>query len=372
MNRRCPSSILGLLFTLLAIGCQSRLESEYAATHGDSVNGVRVFLSYLKAQKHSVSIAGSLSPSVYDGGDVLIYFDRGAGISSSAQTWLTRWLWDIPGRDLILVCRDADAEVQYWEQVLNEYASQYSAEQIQRIQDELNSAKVRERYNARREVELTHDGWYGQKPLEGEARLIEQVSVHEEWQQYFPSTDGFQIRQCRKLVLPEGAEPLVTAGDDVLVSRQQVGESNVWVVANATLLFNYPLINHQNRRLAGALSASLGEERWIVLVRNAILGQDVKSDPPTLWGLLTIHPINWISAHVFVALLLYILYGLAIFGRPREIVRRESYRFARHIQAMGKLLQATGDVAFAQQKIAAYKRHKQSTVDDTSKPQEKV
>ena len=72
------------------------------------------------------------------------------------------------------------------------------------------------------------------------------------------------------------------------------------------------------------------------------------------------------------ALLMFCWWKLPIFGRPRVNVDTEDQRFGRHVEALGKLLQRTGDSTFARLAIRDWQRTGpiraagQSTVDGDS------
>lgn len=352
-----------VLLAVVLTGCGKEVNSDYAAFRGDSVNGVRVFIDFLKSRENRVGVSRDFKPAMFYSADVLVHFSEGYQWSSEVQNWLRVWLEDEPDRDLILVLRGYDAEVDYWNDALAKNPDGYTDQQRQSISSQLDEAKARETHYTRSEINLNDEAWYGSQPVK-QVVEIDTLEMEEEWAEHFEQLDGFRRRLYRQLLLPEDAEPVVWSGDHVLVARQYIGDSTLWIVADGSFLFNYSLISHQNRRLAAAFADALGPDRSIVFVREARIGEDEAPSAPTLWRFLTISPINWIAGHVFVALLAYILYRVAIFGRPREISHRECYRFGRHVEALGKLLQATRDVSFAQSRIAAYKRHKSTTKDD--------
>lgn len=356
-----------LAAVILFAGCSRSINSDYAAVRGDSVNGVSVFIDYLKSQGHRVGSARDFKPGMDYSADVLVHFSDGNLPYQDVLDWLEIWLEE-PDVHVVWVFRGYDAEIDYWNDALKLHGDDYTAKQQESIRQQLSDAQFRESFYANKVTRPHVEGWFDYKVTPAETKEVHTVEVAEDWERYFDDLSGFRIRTRQKMEIPEDAEPMVWTEDgDVLVSRQAVGQGYFWAVSNASFLVNYGLIPHQHRRLAAALTDSLGEERRIVFVRRAELGEDVPPQAATLWRFLTISPINWIAGHLFVALLAYILYRFAIFGRPKEVRRRESYRFGKHVEALGKMLQSTGDVDFARSRLAAYKRHRSPTREEHSK-----
>ena len=120
-------------FACLSAGCGKGVNSSYAALRGDSVNGVRVFIDYLKSQGHRVGASRQINPSLDNSADVIIHFDDGSGLSDETRDWLQYWLEEEPGRDLILVLRSYDAEVDYWNDALARNPQGYTQAQRKSI-----------------------------------------------------------------------------------------------------------------------------------------------------------------------------------------------------------------------------------------------
>ena len=63
---------------------------------------------------------------------------------------------------------------------------------------------------------------------------------------------------------------------------------------------------------------------------------------------------NWILLHLTVLGIIFCFAILPIFGRPRRIPPDDVSDFAKHIAAVGDLLERGGDRSFARQRVQAY------------------
>ena len=115
-TRRCPPPVLvaALLASTLAGGCRSRLDAEYGAVRGSSINGISAFVRLLRDAGHSPTVREFLPESVEPQYDAVVVFDHEvAGLSAAAAERLLGMLESERPRTLLVVLRDSDCLVGY-------------------------------------------------------------------------------------------------------------------------------------------------------------------------------------------------------------------------------------------------------------------
>ena len=105
---------------VIGSGCsQQGPETIYGSAEGTSLNGTRTFADLLRHQGHTVRSAWSLTEPLAGWANVLVRFSTKPGpIDRDEADWYSEWLDGEPGRSLIYVVRDYDAEPEYWDRVV--------------------------------------------------------------------------------------------------------------------------------------------------------------------------------------------------------------------------------------------------------------
>ena len=159
-------------------------------------------------------------------------------------------------------------------------------------------------------------------------------------------------------------ETLLASGRDPLVTRlsdKQWGDGQVIVVTNGSFVLNYPLVNHENRKLAGKLVAECGAAGRAVFIESGpggpkVLDKEPASGDPTALELLKVWPLNAILLHLVILGIVFCLARSPIFGRPRELPPDSPADFGKHVAALGQLLARTQDRHYAQARLAHYRQ----------------
>ena len=157
------------------------------------------------------------------------------------------------------------------------------------------------------------------------------------------------------------ADVLLESKGDMIVSRRYVGESRMFVVANGSFLLNLPLVNHEHRRLAGKLVEQIGPNPQTVVFLESRY-----HDPPILSSdsmsgagcaeIFSIWPTNWILIQLAIVGIIFCFWKMPIFGPTQQAKRRSSSDFGRHVDAVGELLELSGDEAFAHERLRQYRQ----------------
>lgn len=141
-----------------------------------------------------------------------------------------------------------------------------------------------------------------------------------------------------------------------IVSKPSWSGSRIVLLANASLLSNLSLTFDGNRIIANRLIGTFASGRvgFLSQPQDPIV-LDGDNSSSGLTSLLT-KPVNLLTAHLVFLGLVALLYLWPIFGRPAELPTPSTQNFSQHINALGSLLQKTGDEFYARTTIADYFR----------------
>jgi len=393
---------LRLTFVLMAAavcgGCfEERIDATYGkrrgASGGRSVNGTRVLADMFELAGHRVTTWTRLSPGL-EQYDVIVWFPDDFNAPTRQQRYfLEEWLAAEDGRVLIYVGRDYDAEIAYWEAVQPSAPPQQAVEFARKLAEakarhtsRRNAMKaesfgrwfVARRDRPKRKVFHLEGPWaegmdaskteivvhsrldppdeadHAALGTEAEAEAEFVWEVDESWKPWDDVDDE----------LPAFSEPLLFSENDMLVYKvtdYYWQSSRIYVVANGSFLLNLPLVNHEHRKLADQLIEACGDPpKRVAFIESGPGGPEVHEvEPhtryPTGWEALTTWPLSAILLHAAIIGILYCFARFAIFGRPRHLPETEASDFGKHIEALGKNLQRSGDVSFARNRIEHYK-----------------
>lgn len=156
-------------------------------------------------------------------------------------------------------------------------------------------------------------------------------------------------------------------------------DSQIIVVSNGSFLLNLPLVNHQHRLLAGKLidECEFQSGMSIAFLESGRAGVPVHEQEPkphSYIELLRTWPVNVILLHALGLGLLFCFVFFPIFGRPIERTLKRMEKgvpiyvsigsqttgdsdFGKHIEALGEMMQRTGEVQYAQARIRHYQQN---------------
>ncbi len=353
----------GILLLLLAAaaGCQEDIDTFYGRRRGtpgsSSVNGTAVLAEMFEYEGHRAFSWAALSPRLNERADVLVWFPNDFDPPTpEVREWLEEWLTDRPGRTLIYVGRDFDAARWYWKKVLPGASANEAAEIRQR-----RIAAKTDFGMARLQLPASDDcDWFTVKG-KSQHRNVRTLAGHPAWLQEVEPSKA-EIELFGRVVPPDDAEVLLRSKKDVLVSRQGRDESQLIVVANGSFLLNAMLVNHEHRKLAGQLIEEVGPpEKTVVFLESFPGGPPIRdNDPipgmPTGMEIFHIWPTNWILLHLAIVGIIFCFARYPLFGRPREPEPESPSDFGKHIDALGELLERSGDETYALSRLSHYRR----------------
>jgi hypothetical protein len=395
-----------VLVTLLALaGCKQKaeLDTAYGKTGGTpglrSVNGTSVLAEMFEREGATVTTIQRFSPRL-ERADIIVWApDDPDPPSAKHREYLEDWLAEGSGRTVIYIGRDYDATVDYWRQALPHARPEQAAE----YQRKLAEAISLQTFHRKHPPEDQTTPWF-----DTEARPYRTVTKQEG-----PWSAGIDPAKMKlelgvRYSVPEKTEGITYYGYDyvheVLLSSNQEPlvmqvvspdwyDGRLLIVTNGSFLLNLPLINKENRKLAGRLiEATQPEGRRVAFVESEkggppIRHREERPQPRTGFEMLTIWPLNVVLLHVLFWLLLACVCLYPVFGRPRKlydaVVRQVmvattplaslllSYRpenlqdespttsgdFGKHLSALGEMLSLTGDHEYATAKLQHYLDH---------------
>ncbi len=340
----------------LAAGCDRDPEMAYGTLRGESLNGVSAFVQLLRDAGHRTATRRRLAERMVGRHDVAIVFAADFGApDAEARDLLTRFLAAEGDQTLVYVLRDSDAAIDYWKAIAQ--APGLPADKAATARANHQAAAVELRFDTAAAV--TADPVdrsplaYGlatrtqpvRTPIEVDLVGDPAASIAARW----------ELR--RRLEPPRVTTPLWTrAGEPLLVASR--GADRTLLVASAAPLVNGGLVDQGNRQLAAALVAELPEDARVVVVGSAKVGSEneEREARPSVWRLVAVPPHPWIFGQAVVAMLLFCWWKAPIFGRPRREEGGRPEDFGHHITALGSLLRRSRDEAFAQARLAAWRR----------------
>jgi uncharacterized protein DUF4350 len=360
-----PLTTLHFLLFLLLLPLAGCTDPELQTTYGQrtgpfaysSVNGTAVFSGMFEQAGDTVFSWNVLSPRLHARVDAIVWFpDDFEPPSNEVCTWLEDWLDGNPGRTLIYVGRDFDATSSYWKAV-GPLAPAKDAQEIQRRE---KTAWVDFR-TARKEIpEDQEHAWFTvEKKLN--RRNVTTLDGKKEWTQGIDPAK-LEIKLNGRFVASPDFDLLLEADGDVLISRQERLDSQLVVVTNGSFLLNYPLINHEHRKLAGRLIDAVGPPgQTVVFLESSaggpeILDHDPMVGPPSGLDIFNLWPTNWILIHLSIAGIIFCFARFPIFGRPLEPKADATSDFDKHITALGELLAQSRDTSYAMTRLKHYRR----------------
>jgi hypothetical protein len=333
-----------------------------------SVNGTSVLASMFERAGHRVTSIHKLNRSI-EKFDVIVWFPDSFQVpSQNARDFLETWVYAKPNRTLVYIGRDYDALPDYWSQIVK------SAPPTRQADYERREALARSEADTKRlAMPLTEPcEWFTMK-AELPSRKIDSLDG--------PWASGVDAAKCEihlkgRLDIPDpedGAtadferpevDILLQSENDILahrVAQSWWNGSSVIVVANGSFTLNMPLVNHENRKLAGRLIDSScgqsGGKSVAFLETGEFIVVDTRKgrgDSLSALRLLTEWPISFMLIH-FAALGIACCIALSpIFGRAKHLPPQVTADFGQHVKAIGSHLARTKDAAYARTKIDQY------------------
>ncbi len=380
-HRQIPWKMRWLLVVglILVTGCgRESLDGTYGRRRGSpgatSVNGTAVLSEMFRQAGCTVVSRRFLSPRIHNH-DVIVWApDDFQPPDDETRRFLEDWLFREPGRTLVYIGRDYDAQIAYWEAVLDMATADQRVEVLRRLAQALaaHSARRATMPDGERTAWFTILRDAASDPVDASA-----------WTGTWTQDDRLQASKLSPEIVGR-LEPPPSADDDdddgngngngyrsevllqgppgilayrLIPARQP--DSQILVMTNGSFLLNLPLMEEEHRRLAARLIVDCGAPAKVVFFESGLDGafvfqQEPGSRHPTGLEAFTVWPLGGILWHFLALGVLYLFARLAIFGRPQQLPPESTSDFGRHVHALGELLAATGQADQARRQLAQF------------------
>ena len=192
--------------------------------------------------------------------------------------------------------------------------------------------------------------------VQGEPHRVEELRSESGWLKGV-DVEKTDLHLGHAPVFDDWFEPLLETEDGPFVARTRRDDSQIIIVANGSFLLNYPLVNHEHRKLAARLVETADTQGRVVFVESGSGGLQIgENDKPAQsgWDIATRPPFNLMLAQ-FVALgVVFCFCRWPVFGRPKRLEGESLTDFGKHITALGRLLRIEGDHTFAEEEVRKY------------------
>ncbi len=436
-RRRRPSS-LGLLILCVgfigAAGCSSTVTQDYGTSEGlsarSSPGGLSIFREMVETRRMKTYTVRSLSPANMMRLNTIVWCpDHFATHDKETYVWLQTWMSQ-GEKTLVYIGRDFSPHAAYWQAVAEQTSgdsAKVADHDIARDQAAYEQSlvdgkrrSVRSRllmpwckwdlsWSSDKKIEDFSGPWA--KSLEtSESRIVlrsgpEPLRVAElntlktemDWESQLPLAtpqgvgyekqwmpndsslrdvanrlDASQLPRWTTLLASSDQVPILS-----LANAGSVADSRVLSISNHSLLCNFSMISPMHRGLALQVidQFASGGVGFISGERDPLIRDDQGEDQQRGFEMLTVWPLNVVTIHAAFLGIAIIIAAFPIFGRPKRLPGSSTSDFGMHIDAVGEMMQRSGDSVFAIQMIAEYFRSVRgdhaspwSTLDQKSTP----
>ncbi len=390
-----PLALLVVGVGLYFYGSRSRaenLDSVYGKRSGRqataSVNGTRVLAEMFIKNGHRVRTLSRLSPGINQRADVIVWIpDSFEPPDKKQREFLESWLAQGRGRTLIYVGRDYDAAGEYYQKIAPllkpseavtfkrfeaEAKADYDSRRWEMPQEQYARWFTARRDGTKHVAKGLRGPWAAGIDSSKTEILIEG--------RLDPPVETDRTDKTADPPLPKTITPLLwSAGDgpieyaygatyptkDAIVTRitdPAFGTGQVIVVTNGSFVLNYPLVNHEHRKLAGKLIEECAPGANVAFIESkngepTVLDKEPEAaEGAGLFDVARVWPLNAIVIHLTILGIIYCLAKSPIFGRARELPSEASADFGKHVTALGQLMARSKDRAYAEQRIQQYQQ----------------
>jgi hypothetical protein len=345
---------------LFPVGCgPTEVDTTYGRSRGTSINGTGAFAELLRQEGHEVRAAIRATSTLAGWANVVVRFSAHPGPPDQKEgKWLFDWLMAEPGRKVVYVPRDFDAEPEFWEAMLAAEPKGANPEVLERI---------------KKKRDLAAWSWVADLPPNPK-----QPATAADWFAVGPRPPA--PSPCKKLEGPwadevdaakaavwkhegfkaEGDEVVCLRGDGtpLVLTWSFDNGSQVLAVANASFLLNASLLNPARRPLTMRVAGWIGPGPVHVALVEGSRALDGASESASSspFHLFTVRPFGWVATHLLIFLLLLALSIAVRLGRPRPEPPSGVERPSAHPEALGALLARTGRADAARSLLEAYRR----------------
>lgn len=349
------------------------LPVEYGQRRGpeasESVNGTNVLSRLFTQAGHKVDSITRLSPRLEEYQTIVWAPDNFEPPTAEQRQYLEDWLANGIGRTLIYIGRDYNAAQQYWSDIqplappeqaervkrrLADAKAGHDAARVKMPQDEFAEWFTARSKGNRRTVKTLSGPWAADVDA-SQAQIVLQGALA-------PPAAG-DVPEGSTDTAPDEVETLLDSDQGPLATRlidEYYGDGQIIVLTNGSFVLNYPLVNHEHRKLAARLvnESSPGDVAFLESDEDGpeIVEQEPEAEIPSGLSLIKVWPLNVILLHLTMLGIVFCIARWPIFGRPKELPAESTADFGKHVTALGELLEKTKDLAYAHARLQQYQQ----------------
>jgi hypothetical protein len=360
--------VVVLLFAWAMLSPKESLATNYGrvATSrvGNSVNGVGVLAKIFQLHGHKTKSATQLSPRVLESEIMVWAPDSFEPPKEEVRDYVFNWFDYHSGRTFIYIGRDFDAAVEYWRDI-HDKTDDTRVRRVEREGAFAEAGHLKRRFAV---ADGEDEDWFVTDTTEPPRRVKKltgdwaegvdaaKTDIELDLRLKQPKTKKDSSLEFETLLEGDG-EPLVTR-----ITRDD-GPGEILIVQNGSFLLNYPLVNHEHRKLADKLVEHCGLPGKVTFLESGEAGLNIVEQPGNenfnAFAVIRVWPINLIMLHAALLGVLYCFARYPIFGRPRTLPVESTADFGTHVTALGQLLGRTKNATFAQQRLMHYRQQGQ-------------
>lgn len=374
--------ILACMSALMFVGCGDQpIDKSYGRSRGESVNGTNALVEMVRERGHLTKVALRLNDQVRDWADVIVRVSPGTEtIRTKEADWYESWMNSRRGRRLVYVVNDYNAELDYWDALLE---TTLTVSERARAQEKRDNAPTYIRTNF---GPSTTTKKAAKKPSFNPSTVDDDPPADPKV--WFALEDGIGLHKAKSLGgdWAEGVDPAKASipigknikihqdnSDHLLLSADnkpfvvEWGDSSsggsVLLLANGSLVLNASLLNKSRRPLTEHVLDWIdrgGKKAKVAFIE----GGSVTSEPAktrSFFDLVQIYPFNWICGHlVAIAVLAALAYSPRLGRAVDPPPSHDSERLAAHPEALGLLMSTSVPPKQARQILAEYRLWRQT------------
>lgn len=373
LGNRWPVTFVCALLWLAGLGCDlqpQRLSRHYGELSGtekrNSVNGTRILADFFQAYGWTVENRSKITPRI-DRYDAIVFFPQDRFTPSPAAIQrIETWLRDGQARTFIYIGRDYDAEIDYWQNMIETLDSSeqpHARRQLARALTRQDQARSANQPASTLSAPATPSqgsrncDWFQQSRFPN--ALAEKLSGPIA-SRVTPERPFLPYSTLLSPITDDNTESLLKVDDKPFAFTIQQDDWNggqIIVVSNAAFLLNYPLLDPENRILAGNLIQQLPNSGAALFLESPsniqVREQDYENH--NRWAWITKPPLKYIIPQFLFWGVIFCFVFFPIFGRPKGEARKSTTNFHQHILAMGRLLKRTRASTEVAQWISEYR-----------------
>ncbi len=372
--RTLQTIALGSLLCLF-VGCDPKLNTRYAATRGDSINGLSAFLQALRYSGLKVDTLPFATPELGDTHECIFIFDNHPGaIDKKTVDFWRKIAQGYRVSTMVWVVENGDATPEYWNALLK--SDRLDDKQKALAKNERDASLAERESGSLRTFSISEGVFYGMdRPRRKATEELTEVKIHtkvngqangqDDDGQVHSSEDRLIKAQWplqRRLQPAPDVETIWSSQGEPLLIEDRLGRTRFLVLASAIPLLNASLADPGNQELCEQLIELTKVDQRVAVIPNSNWvdeegeAEGQKSETQSMLDFLKVQPLPWVVGQLVLALVLFCWWKFPILGRPLQSSSRELQRFGRHVEALGDLLRKARGRTFALGRIREWQR----------------